>query len=255
MSATSFYRWRVTGIELGGNFEEGFFYSLGLDNGRQTIDRNAGINRVGASPMLIDRQIDGALQNHKDVVVGLGIKNRLDDPQVDYRVGVSYRYGKLSTTEVNYLNSVLNAGGNTSYDGGDTKSRFGILAGFDWDFDSWVLSMDGEFWLARDGNAKRDISGLGIVAALPLEGTIIENRPFFTRFSVGYRIGYLHQTDGIANNSTAANALWDDRVMHTGMLSLELTHNATVFLEVNNWKENNVDVSNTEWTLMTRIDF
>ncbi len=251
MAATAFYRYRVTGIEIGGNFEEGLFYSVGLDNGRQTIDRDAGINRRGASPMLIDRQIDGALQNHKDVVVGLGIKNRLDDPKVDYRLGLSYRYGRLSTTEVTYLSSAL--GG--SYDGGDGKSRLGVMAGFDWDFDSWVFSMDGEFWLAKDGNAKRDVSGLGFVAALPLEGAIIENRPFFTKFSVGYRIGYLHQTDGIANSSLASNALWDDRVMHTGMLSLELTRNATIFLEVNNWKENNVDVSNTEWTLMTRIDF
>lgn len=251
MSATAFYRYRVTGLEIGGNFEEGFFYSLGLDNGRRILDRDAGINKAGSSPMLIDRQLDGALQNHKDVVVGLGIKNRMDDPKIDYRLGLSYRYGKLSSTEVTYLNSVLGA----SYDGGDNKSRFGALAGMDWDFDAWVLSVDGEFWLAKDGNAKRDVSGLGVVAALPLEGTIIENRPFFTKFSVGYRIGYLHQTDGIANPSSTVNALWDDRVMHTGVLSLELTRNATVFLEVNNWKENSVDVSNTEWTLMTRIDF
>ncbi|MEZ5987600.1 MAG: hypothetical protein R3F30_00440 [Planctomycetota bacterium] len=250
MSATSFYRYRVTGLELSGKTEDGLFYSLSVDDGYQLIPHDAGIDPVGASPMFADFEQDGASQNHKDVAVGVGVKSRSDDPMINYRAGISYRYGKLSTAERNFLASVL-----PTYDGGSKKSRLGLLAGIDWDMESVVLKFDGELWYAEDGNAKRDVSGLSAVCEVPLEGMYFQNRPFFNSFSFGYRIGYLHQSGSIPNAAVTTDALFDDRVMHTGMLGLEVTRDVDLFLEINQWNENRVDVHNTEWTLLLAIDF
>jgi len=256
LAGTAFYRYGVTGIELGGDMESGVFYRVSVENGYMLSSRSAGDGNnassgsFGGSPVIVDREKLGDTNNRKDIVFGLGIKSTAEEPAMGYRLGLSYRYGKLSNTERTNLATVIGP----TYDGGDRMTRFGILGGLDWQFDTFDAGIDAEYWRGEDGNAKRDILSAGPWIKLKLEGTQYQQRPFFTGVGFGYRISNNHQHDGIPNPNTVNNIILADRTMHTGVMWLDVTTNVDLLFEVNAF-ETKPSVSDTEWLVRWRVKF
>jgi len=229
---------------------------VSVENGYMLSSRSAGDGNnassgsFGGSPVIVDREKLGDTNNRKDIVFGLGIKSTAEEPAMGYRLGLSYRYGKLSNTERTNLATVIGP----TYDGGDRMTRFGILGGLDWQFDTFDAGIDAEYWRGEDGNAKRDILSAGPWIKLKLEGTQYQQRPFFTGVGFGYRISNNHQHDGIPNPNTVNNIILADRTMHTGVMWLDVTTNVDLLFEVNAF-ETKPSVSDTEWLVRWRVKF
>ncbi|MCB9892748.1 MAG: hypothetical protein H6832_13370 [Planctomycetes bacterium] len=258
MAGTSFYRDEVTGLQIGGDFEEGLFYRVGIDNGSQIASRDAGVGAtrgvtgaVGNSPMLHDNEQLGDLNNNKDVSLGLGIKGAVEEPKFEYRAAVSYREGKLSATEVAFLRFA-----STSYDGGTKKRRFGVLGGFDWDVsEAMRLGVDAELWWAKDGNGDREVWSVAPNILIPLDGVYYQKRKFFTGVGFGYRLSGLHLHGGFPNQASLQRSILDDRIMHTIGSWVEVTRNVDLRLEINNMDPTQRNRSETEWLLQWSIRF
>ncbi len=255
LAGTSFYRDEVTGLRIGGDTEEGFFYRLGLDNGPMVTKRDAGVNLNGASPLVHDNEARGDANNSKDFSVGLGIKDRLEEPDVGYRLAVSARFGRLSAADRTFLTNNFGS----TYDGTAKRNRYGILAGLDWNDQTFHAGLDAEYWYAKDGNGERQIFGISPFLKLKLDGVYYQQRLFFTGIGLAYRLGIMQQARGFANasasSSTALRAISDDRQMHTLTLGIDVTQNVDMKIEVNTFEENNLDLANTEWLVQWSVRF
>ncbi len=263
LAGTSFYRDEVTGIQIGGDFEEGLFYRVGLDNGSSMTARDAGVGArrgaagpgaaaVGNSPILHDNEQLGDLNNSKDFSIGVGYKGRIEDPNGDIQFGaaISYREGRLSNVERTFLSGV-----SAAYDGGKQKRRIGLLGMADWDLDTLVVGLNLEAWFASDGNGDRDVWSIGPWVKLPLDGVYYQKRKFFTGVGAGYRVSSLHQSDGFASLTAPTGALFDDRTMHTIDFWLDVTRNVDLRLEINNMNPINRNRSETEWLIQWSVRF
>lgn len=257
LAGTSFYRDEVTGIQIGGDFEEGLFYRIGFDNGSNLGSRDAGVGAtrgvtgaVGNAPILHDNEQLGDLNNNKDFSLGLGFKGAFEEPELEYRAAISYREGKLSAPEVSFLRLV-----STAYDGGTKKSRLGFLAGFDWDLESLRFGADAEFWIAKDGNGDREAWSLAPHVVIPLDGVYYQKRLFFTGLGFGYRLSGLHIHGGLPNQSALQRSILDDRVMHTIGSWIDVTRNVDLRLELNNIEASRRSRSETEWLIQWSVRF
>lgn len=257
LAGTSFYRDEVTGLMLGGDFEEGFFYRLSIDNGSTIGSRDAGVGArrgtrgaVGNAPILHDNEQLGDLNNNKDVSLGVGIRGTLEEPDFQYHMALSYREGRLAPGEQAFLSQV-----STAYNGGSKKSRFGILGGFDWDLDGLRLALDAEFWMANDGNGDREAWSISPAITLPLDGVYYQKRLFFTGVGFGYRLAGLHLSGGLPNQAPLIRSILDDRTMHTFGFWVDVTRGVDLRLELNNIDSNHRGRSETEWLVQWSVSF
>lgn len=257
LAGTSYYMDEVTGIMIGGDFEEGLFYRVGIDNGSTIGSRDAGVGAgrgvtgaVGNSPLLHDNEQLGDLNNNKDFSIGLGMKGSLEEPEFQYHAGVSYREGRLSPTEQAFLTLASPA-----YNGGSKKRRFGFLGGFEWDLETVRVGVDAELWLSKDGNGDREAWSFSPVLMIPLDGVYYQKRLFFTGVGFGYRLSGVHLSDGFANQTTLTRSIMDDRKMHTLGFWVDVTRNVDLRLELNNIEPSNRGRSETEWLIQWSVSF
>ena len=256
LAGTSFYRDEVTGLLIGGEFEEGLFYRLSIDNGSTIGSRDAGVGAargtsgaVGNAPILHDNEQLGDFNNNKDVALGLGFRGAFEEPDFQYHAAISYREGRLAPGEQAFLSQV-----STAYDGGSKKSRLGILGGFDWDLEGLRFALDAEFWVAQDGNGDREAWSIAPAITLPLDGVYYQKRLFFTGVGFGYRLAGLHVSGGLPNQPLIRSIL-DDRTMHTIGAWLDVTRGVNLRLELNNIEANHRGRSETEWLVQWSVSF
>ncbi len=254
LAGTAFYRDEITGLQIGGDFEEGFFYRFSFSNGQALATRDTGDNLTGGSPFIHDNEQRGDANNSKEVSFGLGMRGRMEAPDIGYKIAVAARFGRLSATDKNYLTTNVAA-----FDGTGKQRRLGILAGIDYDDPSFSLGMDTELWFSDDGNGQREIFSLAPWVKLKLDGVYYQQRKFFTGVGLGYRASYAHLKDGFANPastaSAAARALVDDRLQHTLTLWTDITQNVDMRIEMSTVEEGQFDVANTEWFVQWSVRF
>ena len=245
-------------IAIGGDMENGFFYRVGLDNGTALSARDGGVERLGATPIFHDNELNGDLNANKDFSIGIGFKNHLEEPDLDYRLAVAYRIGSLARSERAFLANTINTIGPGGFDNSDDKDRFGLLGGFNWVGESLEFGVDAEYWMANDGNGDRDVLTLAPHVRLPLEPVTYQGRQFFTGVSFGYRFGYLHQGSGFPNPDAGVftQSILNDRVMHTATIGLEVTKDVDMMLELNTFEaKSGPEPDDTEWLLRWIIRF
>ncbi len=260
LAGTAFYRDEVTGIQIGGDTEEGLFYRLSMDNGSVLGARDAGVGQragaggiaVGNSPMIHDNEQRGDLNDNKDFALGLGYQTMLEGPELQFAVAFSARAGRSSRADRAFLATVSPG----RFDGSRNKTRFGVLGMVEWDLEQVILGLSGEGWVGKDGNASRDSFSLSPYVRLPLDGVYYEERRFFTHVGAAYRFSYLHQSKGLANSSSLATMILADRHGHTLSVWLEVTNNVNLRLEMNNNDSRATGVgTETEWLLQWGVRF
>jgi hypothetical protein len=254
LAETSFWHDPITGIELGGTFDFGFFYSATLSNGNSLGLRDAGAGGrmgtffnapLGAQAIIQDQEQLGDNNNNKEYEVAVGFKKRSDDSRFGFTGGAFYREGRLALSDQLLLVSIPGS----MIDGTRQSDRLGFVGEVDFDTQVMAFGLRGDVVWADDANLERSAFGLEPFVHFKFEGAYYQNRKFFTGLELVYRFAQLHHSGGALNPTTLAGLPFVDRDMHTLAANLEVTRNVTMRTEVSLFNENGVNPSNTEWLM------
>jgi hypothetical protein len=264
LSATQYWMDEVTGLEVGGAFDFGFFYNASVVNGTTLGIRDAGAgatNEFGGGPLtqavFQDQEQLGDGNNNKEFEGALGFQVKMDDPRVGFGIAGFYRLAKLTPADQATLgNYSAVVAPFTTFE----QDRLGALANFSFESAVADFGLQGDYVYANDSQLARHSWSLGPWAKVKFDGARYGGRLFFTGLGVNYTFSRLQvESGGVAPQQSSPNRLlglpYEDRDMHTIGVTLEITENVDMLTELSLFNEKNMDLANNEWLVQWRVRF